>query len=110
MVNCLKKAKSERRFIPWQYLFADYSVTGLNASRQGYSSYKAVLKDKDHIIETTYIDDFTRASRDEVEWWKLATLSKKLGKRLVGASDGFNLSEANSRDHERIAERLVGFS
>jgi hypothetical protein len=48
-------------------VFADYSVTGLAASRQGYSSCKSLLSDKDHPLETTYIDDFTRASRDELE-------------------------------------------
>ncbi len=58
MVNGLAKAKSEGRFIPWQYVYADYAVTGLDASRQGYSSYKTVMTHKDHLIETTYIDDF----------------------------------------------------
>jgi hypothetical protein len=67
MANALEKARQEDRFVSWQYVFADYSVSGLNPSRQGYSSYKAVLGDEDHPIETTYIDDFTRASRDEVE-------------------------------------------
>ena len=92
MVNCLDKASAEHRFVPWQYIFADYSVTGLDAARQGYSSYKAILSDKSHFIETTYIDDFTRASRDELEWWRLAALSKRLNKRMVGASDGFDVS------------------
>jgi hypothetical protein len=68
LVNALDKARSENRFVPWAYVFCDYSVTGLNPARQGYSSYKAVLADEDHLIETTYIDDFTRASRDELEW------------------------------------------
>jgi hypothetical protein len=76
-VNCLKKAHQENRFVPWEYVFADYSVTGLDASRQGYSVYKEVLSHREnHSIETTYIDDFARASRDEIEWWKLASLSK----------------------------------
>src|SRR5206468_2459234 len=48
-----------------------------------------------HLIETTYVDDFPRASRDEIEWWKLAALSKKLRKRMIGASDGFDLSSPN---------------
>lgn len=82
MVNILDKAHTEGRFIPWQYLFADYSITGLDPSRQGYSSYKAVLADEKHSIETTYIDDFSRASRDELEWWRLAALSKRLRKRM----------------------------
>lgn len=96
MVNILDKAHTEGRFIPWQYLFADYSITGLDPSRQGYSSYKAVLADEKHAVETSYIDDFSRASRDELEWWKLAALSKRLRKRMIGASDGFNLSDQNS--------------
>jgi hypothetical protein len=78
MVNGLDKARQEGRFVPWQYVFADYSVSGLNPSRQGYSSYKALLDDRNHLIETTYIDDFTRASRDEIEWWRLAYLSRRL--------------------------------
>jgi len=96
MTNSLAKAKSENRFIPWAYVFADYSVSGLNPARQGYSSYKAVLGDEDQPIDTTYIDDFTRASRDELEWWKLAHSSKRLGKRMVGASDGFDLNSPNA--------------
>ena len=92
MVNALDKARAESRFIPWSYVFCDYSVTGLNPARQGYSSYKAIIGEEDHPIETTYIDDFTRASRDELEWWKLAHLSKRLKKRMIGASDGFDVN------------------
>jgi hypothetical protein len=95
MVNALDKARSEDRFIPWEYVFADYSVTGLDPSRQGYTSYKAILADEDHLVETTYIDDFTRASRDELEWWRLAALSKRFNKRMIGASDGFDVSSPN---------------
>ena len=96
LVNALDKARSEDRFIPWSYVFADYSVTGLDASRQGYSSYKAVLADAQQLIETTYIDDFTRAGRNEIEWWRLAALSKRCKKRLIGASDGFDLNADSS--------------
>ena len=67
LVNALDKARSENRFVPWVYVFADYSVTGLDASRQGYSSYKAILADEQQLIDTTYIDDFTRAGRNEIE-------------------------------------------
>src|SRR5207237_1036174 len=95
MVHVLDKARQEDRFVPWFYVFCDYSVSGLDSSRQGYTSYKKVLNDDRHLIETTYVDDFTRASRDEIEWWKLATLSKRLKKRMVGASDGFDLSVAD---------------
>lgn len=94
MVNSLDKAQQQERFVPWTYVFGDYSVTGLDAGRQGYKSFKEVLANKAHFIETTFIDDFTRASRDELEWWRLAALSKRFGKRMIGASDGFDLSNA----------------
>jgi len=93
MVKALTRASDDGLFIPWCYLFCDYSVSGLDASRQGYASYKNVLRDPRQNIDTTYIDDFTRASRDELEWWQLATFSKRLGKRLIGASDNFNLDD-----------------
>ena len=96
MARALEKAHSEGRFVPWGYIFCDYSVSGLDASRQGYTSYKAVLSDPKHLIETTYVDDFSRAGRDEIEWWRLAALSKRCKKRLIGASDGFDLSNPNS--------------
>jgi DNA invertase Pin-like site-specific DNA recombinase len=92
MVKALDKARQEDRFIPWGYILCDYSVSGLDSARQGYSSYKRILESADHWVETTYIDDFTRASRDELEWWRLAALSKRLQKRMIGASDGFDLS------------------
>ncbi len=96
MAKILAKAFADGCFIPWSYVYCDYSVTGRDASRQGYSSYKAMLESKESKLTGTYIDDFTRASRDEIEWWRLAALSKRFGKRLVGASDGFDLSNANS--------------
>jgi DNA invertase Pin-like site-specific DNA recombinase len=96
MAKILAKASAAGCFIPWCYVFCDYSVTGRDASRQGYSSYKTVLEHQETRIADTYIDDFTRASRDEIEWWRLASLSKRLGKGLLGASDGFNLSDPNS--------------
>ena len=96
MVRALEKAQCEGRFIPWGYVFCDYSVSGLDAARQGYTSYKAVIADPKHLIETTYVNDFTRAGRDEIEWWRLAALSKRCKKRLIGASDGFDLSNPNS--------------
>lgn len=58
LVNELDKAKAEGRFIPWSYVFADYSVSGLDSSRQGYNAYKRLLNDRQHPLDTTYIDDF----------------------------------------------------
>ena len=93
VTNCLEKAKQTGRFCPWSCVFGDYSISGLDSARQGYSSYKKTLRKELCRIEATFIDDFTRASRDEIEWWKLASLSKKLGLELIGASDGFNMSD-----------------
>jgi DNA invertase Pin-like site-specific DNA recombinase len=91
LANSLRKAHGEDHFIPWAFVFCDYSVSGLDSARRGYSSYKKVLKSEESKLETTYIDDFSRASRDSLEWWKLAELSKRLRKDVVGASDGFSL-------------------
>jgi DNA invertase Pin-like site-specific DNA recombinase len=96
LANILDRARADGFFIPWSYVFADYSISGLDKSRQGYSSYKAILMDLRHGIQTTFIDDFTRASRDEIQWWRLAADCKRLGKNLVGASDNFNLADPNS--------------
>ena len=96
LTNELSRAQKDQCFIPWCYVFGDYSISGLDSSRQGYTSYKATLADPEHAIKTTYVDDFTRASRDEIEWWQLAALCKKLGKGMIGASDGFNLADPNS--------------
>lgn len=94
--NCLRDAFEKGVFIPWQFVYCDYSVTGLDAGRLGYSSYKALLEDPDAGLAGTFIDDFTRASRDEIEWWRLGALSRRLRKQLYGASDRFNLSDPNS--------------
>ena len=46
MVHVLDKARQDNRFVPWSYVFADYSVSGLNPSRQGYTSYKKLLREE----------------------------------------------------------------
>ncbi len=91
--NSLDKAKEEGRFVPWCYIFCDYSRSGYSTARQGYLNYKKLLRDKRHPIETTYIDDFSRASREELEWWQLAGTSFQTNTRLIGASDGFTLDD-----------------
>ncbi|GAA4428743.1 hypothetical protein GCM10023155_19550 [Bremerella cremea] len=95
LTNTLTKAKERGYFIPWELVYCDYAVSGLTASRLGYTSYKNLLSAKD-VLSATFIDDFTRASREELEWWKLAALSKFHRKSLYGASDGFDLDDANS--------------
>lgn len=95
MVNCLHKAYAEERFIPWEFIFTDYSVSGLDSGRRGYLNCKALIDEQDRPIDTVYIDDFSRASRDSLEWWKLGWFCKRRSLRMIGASDGFDLSSPN---------------
>jgi hypothetical protein len=96
LYQILEKAASDKCFVPWSYVYCDFSVSGLDSTRQGYLSYKELLHNVNLSLTCTYIDDFTRASRLELEWWKLAEESKRLRKNLKGASDGFNLADPNS--------------
>ncbi len=91
MVNALTRANEKNLFVPWSFVFCDYSVSGLDSSRQGYTSYVRVLRENECLV-CTIVDDFTRASRDELEWWRLAALHKRHRKGMLGASDGFDLS------------------
>ncbi len=91
--GALNRAKEQGRFIPWCYAFADYARSATYGIRQGYSSLLKVTQHKDHEIDTIYIDEFRRASRDDQEWWRFAGMCKNLGIRLFGASDGFHLDD-----------------
>ena len=93
--NALVTAREERRFIPWEFVFADYSVSGLDSSRRGYANCKSLIKDHRDSVDTMYIDEFTRASRDSLEWWRLAADCQRAKLRMIGASDGFDLSSSD---------------
>lgn len=60
-------------------------MSGLNSSRVGYCSLKKVLeadfiqKSRRSMIDTTYVDDLSRATRDRKELWELAAFIKALG-------------------------------
>ena len=96
LTNILRVAKEHGRFIPWKFLFADYAVSGLDENRHGYTAYKTLFKQTDLQLEAVYIDDFTRASRDEKEWWNLYAIAQQFQIPLIGASDGFNSADPNS--------------
>lgn len=96
IINSIRKAKEKGYFIPWQLVFCDYARSGLiSTARNGYMGYKRAIADKSLPFVATFIDDFTRASREALEWWKLAHLSKYHKKKMLGASDGFDLDDAN---------------
>jgi len=92
ILNALRKAKNEGRFIPWAFVFTDYAVSGLDSTRRGYLNCKSLIDHPKKVINSVYIDDFSRASRDAIEWWKLAFFCKYASVRMIGASDGFDLS------------------
>lgn len=93
LFKILHKAREQQCFVPWEYVFCDYSVTGMDASRRGYTLCKTILGNPNHVLNVLYIDDFTRASRETLEWWRLAYLCQNLKKGMFGASDGFTLSD-----------------
>ena len=94
LVNVLNKAEQEKLFIPWQFIFADASVTGLDPSRQGYQSLKNFLQNDSHsqTVEAVVIDEFSRAGRETLEWFRLSFLCKRLRKNVLGATDQFVLN------------------
>ncbi|MEM9111803.1 MAG: recombinase family protein [Planctomycetota bacterium] len=94
----IKKAAQEKRFIPWEYVFADASITAQTALRRGYVLAKdALQRFKGTALETLYVDDYSRATRAAIETYRLARLMEMLGHRLIGVSDGFDLYSKNSQ-------------
>lgn len=92
LAQAMQKAASEKRFIPWEYCFADASVTGRTQLRRGYVLAKEALhRFRESALDTLYIDDFSRASRAAIETYRLARLMEVLKLRLIGVSDGFVL-------------------
>ena len=61
----LEKARQNNHFIPWRLVFADAAVSGTTADRSGYILAKKALRIAG--METMYIDEIGRASRDAIE-------------------------------------------
>jgi DNA invertase Pin-like site-specific DNA recombinase len=89
--NELDKAASVKHFVPWSLVFADAAVTGTTAARRGYIMAKLVMETKKVAVDALFIDEIGRASRDMIEALALGrSIVEDHGKRLVGASDGFD--------------------
>jgi DNA invertase Pin-like site-specific DNA recombinase len=88
--NVLRKARALDLFVPWQLVFADASLSGTDPSRQGYGALKAVVAGVPGAAAIV-IDEFSRAGRDTLEWFRLSLFARRQGKNVVGASDGFDL-------------------
>ena len=92
LAGAMRKAASEKRFIPWKYCFADASVTGRTHLRRGYRLAKEALEQFKHTqLDTLYFDEFSRATRVAIGTYRLARLMEMLGFRLIGVRDGFVL-------------------
>lgn len=98
LVNVLTKATADGLFIPWSCIFADASITGLDKGRQGYSSLKHLLQrvGRDR-VDCVFIDEFSRAGRETLEWFRLSALCRRLGKNVCGATDGFDLKSQHGQ-------------
>lgn len=85
----LERARSDHTFIPPGHLYFDAAVTGTTAFRRGYEMAKQAIE-TDAAVTVMYVDELGRASRDMVETLLLGKLVQRLGKRLIGLSDGFD--------------------
>lgn len=100
LAQAMKKAADEGRFMPWEYCFADASVSGRSAMRRGYRLAKEALERyRGHGLDSLYIDDFSRASRAAIETYRLARLMEVLKLRLIGVNDGFVLGTEAAQIH-----------
>ncbi|MEX0885259.1 MAG: recombinase family protein [Phycisphaeraceae bacterium] len=98
LVLQLRRARQESRFIPWAYVFADSSITATHGARRGYQMSKRLLAiTGPGEVETLYIDELGRASRDSIESLRLGRQVDGLRKRIVGVSDGFDSGQPQSR-------------
>jgi len=75
----IRRAKRDKRFLPWEYTFCDASVTGRTHLRRGYVLAKQTMIDlQDTALDTFYFDDFGRATRGAIESFRLAKLMERL--------------------------------
>jgi DNA invertase Pin-like site-specific DNA recombinase len=95
LTNVLTRAASDKVFIPWGCVFADAAVTGTIAARRGYQLAKALIRIEGGTVKVLYIDELGRASRDHIESLHLGRLVVDSGKRIVGATDGFDSEQPN---------------
>ncbi|MFA9477410.1 recombinase family protein [Phycisphaerales bacterium AB-hyl4] len=94
----LSRAEQERVFIPWEYTFADASVTGTTSRRTGYVMAQRVLEfTGTGAISTIYLDEIDRASRDGLQILTLGTIVQNHRKRMVGVSSNFDSTTEQSR-------------
>jgi len=100
-VECLRRSKSDGVFVPFEFVFPDFALSGLTERRPGYRCARQALETTGPVVKFLYISEFSRASRNTAEWDNLFFLSRANQKALIGALDGFD-SRAEDAE-ERIA-------
>ncbi len=95
--NVLERAAKEAFFVPWQYVFADAAISGTTDKRGGYQLMKSLIVRDADAPKCFFIDELGRASRDHIESLTLGRLIEQCGKRLIGATDGFDSENPTSK-------------
>jgi DNA invertase Pin-like site-specific DNA recombinase len=96
--NVLQRARRDGVFIPWHYVCADYAVSGTLACRRGYSVAKTLVERRAETgVAWFIIDDLGRMNRNALESLRLDELVEATQVRLIGASDGFDSSNQQSK-------------
>jgi DNA invertase Pin-like site-specific DNA recombinase len=98
LINVLQRARRDGVFIPWHYVCADYAVSGTLACRRGYIVAKMLVERRaDTGVAWFIIDDLGRMNRNALESLRLGELVEATQVRLIGASDGFDSSNQQSK-------------
>ena len=98
LLNVLQRARRDGVFIPWQYVCADYAVSGTLACRRGYTVAKTLVERRAETgVAWFIIDDLGRMNRNTLESLRLGELVESTHVRLIGASDGFDSSNQQSK-------------
>ena len=98
LINVLQRARRDGVFIPWHYVCADYAVSGTLACRRGYTVAKMLVERRAETgVAWFIIDDLGRMNRNALESLRLGELVEATQVRLIGASDGFDSSNQQSK-------------
>lgn len=98
LINVLQRARRDGVFIPWHYVCGDYAVSGTLACRRGSIVAKMLVERRaDTGVAWFIIDDLGRMNRNALESLRLGELVEATQVRLIGASDGFDSSNQQSK-------------
>jgi site-specific DNA recombinase len=95
--NCLERARKDEVFVPWRFVFADAAVSGTTADRRGYMMCKRCITELPDENMHVYLDELGRAARDMIESLRLGRIVQAYDARLIGVTDNFDSSSAQSQ-------------